>query len=970
MTYRRSLLTRWSRRDRLAVLVVATVVALLVGSTLVVVTAADETTRLAAHLNSTGTVAAYDDPAAARATAPADALVLPTATATLDGEPVTVVGVPESDPPPGIPIPEPPDPGAVRASSAATATSSPNTTLPTNATLSLAGESRTVQVRTVPRESTGVVPSWWYVGNTETVENLGTTGVVVVTPNEANGAGVDSSARDAPLVGGLPFFVQGTEQLLAGLAAVTGGVAVLVVVVVFSVTRMTVEDRLATLAVLRATGLNRRRLVALFAARAAVLTAVAVLAGAAAGVVLTNAAVNAAVFAGLPTTLSLQVTPRAAGLLGPALLAVLGVSVAAGTAATLPAARASPATLARRAEGATTDGNDLPPFEHLPKPAVPERLRPELLPVEAIVPTAATLAVFVAVVLVALTMASTVAPLSTPDETTVVQSGSGNPWSSRVDADYATALRGSGVDASPEVLVFSVVDGDPFLTRGVAFDAFANVSQASLVRGRAPETPEEAVVGQGLARSTGLDVGEGFALGGGNRASFARVTVVGVYRAPGLYDDHLLVPLSTARHLSNTGPGSVNLIRVSGNQTPTEGRPGTTPGGTPTPPGEVPGTETPTVTPDGPTLRFASVPDAGPPDATFLVTVRDEAGRPVGNATVSLGPRTVSTNGEGRATVTLPESGSYRLTASKRGYANASSPFEVSPGAGRRLTGSLTVASDGLGPLDRPVVSLALTNPWNRTLSRRVAVAGAGTRERVVELGPGETRTTEVELDRPGPGTHRVTATIDGRRVAATTVTVRGDDRVVAALATGGRTETVDSGLGRAASTAFGNLRVLLGTLVALAGAAAMATTTAAFARAVHSRRRTVGVYRATGATPRQLFVTVLGDAARIAAPATLLALVLGYAGTWLLARVGILTAFGVSLVPSVSVPALAATAAGTLVLALAGAAVAAAGLVRARPADLFDRGVGPGDAGGDRAAGPGAGAPPPAASDGGESDA
>jgi ABC-type lipoprotein release transport system permease subunit len=950
VTYRRSLLTRWSRRDRLAVLVVATVVALLVGSTLVVVTAADETTRLAAHLNSTGTVASHDDPATARANAPDDALVLPTATATVDGESVTVVGVPESDPPPGVPLPQPPDSGTVRVPSKANAAPLPN------ATLSLAGESQTVQVRTVSRESTGVVPSWWYVGDTRSVDRLGATGAVVVTLNGANEAAVNSPARDAPLVGGLPFFVRGTEQLLAGLAAVTAGIAVLVVVVVFSVTRMTVDDRLATLAVLRATGLDRRRLVALFAARAAILTAVGVLAGAAAGVVLTNAAVNAVVFAGLPTTLSLQVTPRAAGLLGPALLAVLGVGAAAGTAATLPAARASPGVLARRAEGATTDGGGLLPFDRLPTPAVPERLRPELLPAKAIVPTAATLAVFIAVVLVALTMASTVAPLSTPDETAVVQSGSGNPWSSRVDADYATALRGSGVDASPEVLVFSVVNEDPFLTRGVEFDAFATVSDASLVRGRAPQVPEEAVVGQGLARSTDLDVGETFALGGGNRPSFARVTVVGVYRAPGLYDDHLLVPLSTARHLSNTGPGSVNLIRVSGNETPTaEGRPGATPDGTPTTPGDVSGDETSTATPDGPTLRFAPVPDAGPPGATLLIIVQDRSGRPVTNATVSLGPQSVATDDAGRAAVTLPEAGSYRLTASKAGYRDASRQFAVSPGTDRRLIGSLAVASEDLGPLDRPVVSLSLANPWNRTLSRRVTVDGAGTRERAVELEPGEGTTTEVELDRPGPGTHRVTATVDGRRIAETTVTVRGDDRIVAALATGGRTETVDSGLGRAASTAFGNLRVLLGTLVALAGVATIATTTAAFARAVHSRRRTVGIYRATGATPRQLFVIILGNAARIAAPATLLALVLGYAGTWLLARIGVLTAFGVSLVPTVSVPALAATAAGTLVLALAGAAVAAAGLVRAQPAALFDRG---------------AGTPTAAASDGGESDA
>jgi len=1026
VSYRRALLVRWSRRDRLAVVVVATVVALLVGSTLVVVTAADETTQLAAHLNTTGGVTAYDDPEIARANAPPNALVLPTATATRDGTRVTVVGVPVSGVPDTLSVPPPPNSDTI------SPPSGPNTPLSAgaNATVTLDGDSGSLSLQSVPREQTGIVPSWWYVGHTETVQRLGVTGAVVLSPEASTLA--DAPVPDSPLVGGLPFFVRGTEQLLAGLGGVTVGVAVLVVVVVFSVTRMTVEDRLATLAVLRATGLGRRRLVALFATRAGILATVAVVGGAAAGVVLTNAAVNAAVFAGLPTTLSLRVTARVVGILGPALIAVLLVGILAGGAATVPAARLSPAALARRAEGAGSEsGGDGPSGvgARLAGLGPVDHLSPRVLPTDAVVPTAATLAVFVAVVLVAVTMAATVAPLSNPDETTVVQSGSSSPWSSRVDADYATALRASGVAASPEVFVFSVVDDDPFLTRGVAFDAFANVSDARLVAGREPDDPGEAVVGRDLARSTGISRGDRFALGGGNRPAFATVTVVGVYRAPGLYDDQLLVPLRTARHLSNTGPESVNVIRVArpasgpdsdrdtGAATdspagPTDQRtdlpdrfavvdvaapervsPGEPiaidvtvhNGGTadasrtltvtlgdttrtqtvslaagerrtitvtfdPLPSGQywlsVGNRTRPVTVGGGPTVRIDPLPDGGPPNATLLVTVRNATGQslstatgqPLPNATVSLGPREVRTDASGEARVPLPDAGSYRLTASRVGYANASRPFTVSAGVPRRLTGALTVASTDLGPLDRPTINVTLANPWNRSLQRDVTVSGADSRTRTVTLGPGERTNRDIELDRPGPGTHTVTATVDGRRLATTTLTVRGDERLVAALATGGRTETVDSGLGRAASTAFGNLRVLLGTLVALAAVATVATTTAAFARAVHSRRRTVGIYRATGATPRQVFATVLGDALRIAVPATVLALGLGYAGTWVLARAGVLTAFGVSLVPVISVPSLVATAVGTLSLALAGAAVAAGGLLRVEPATLFAR--------------------------------
>lgn len=1025
MSYRRALLVRWSRRDRLAVVVVATVVALLVGSSLVVVTAADETTQLAAHLNTTGAVTAYDDPATARANAPTDTLVFPVATATRDGEPVTVAGIPTSGVPETLSVPPPPDEGRVGIPTGthARVAQEANAALAreANATFTLSGESEAVRVQTTPRDTTGIVPSWWYVTRTATVERLGVTGAVVVSPDAS--AVADAPVPDAPLVGGLLFFVRGTEQLLAGLAAVTAGVAVLVVVVVFSVTRMTVEDRLSTLAVLRATGLPRRRLVALFATRATLLTTVAVVGGAAAGIVLTNAAVNVAVFAGLPTTLSLRVTGRVVGVLVPALLAVLVVGIVAGGAATLPAVRLSPGGLARRAAGAGPESaRDSSGFrDGFPGPALRERFRPTLLPGDALVPTAATLAVFVAVVLVAVTLSTTVAPLSNPDETTVVQSGSSSPWSSRVDADYATALRASGVAASPEVFVFSVVDDAPFLTRGVAFDRFANVSDATLVDGREPAGPGEAVIGRDLARSTDLGLGDTFALGGGNREAFATVTVVGMYRAPGLYDDQLLVPLRTARHLSNTGPDSVNVIRVS-RSAPGPGGDGVTgepgdagsptaaPGATPELPagitvvdvaapervspgesvpvevtvrnegtadasrtvtvalGNATGTRTVSLAPgerrtvtvtfdplapgryplsvagttatvtvaDGPTLLIGSIPNGGPPNATLHVTVRNETGRPVPNATVSIGPRTARADTNGEARVTLPGPGSYRLVAAKAGYANASHSFSVASGASRRLTGELTVASTDFGPLDRPVVNLTLTNRWNRSLERRVTLAGVGTRTRTVTLGAGERTSLDVELDRPGPGTHTVTATVDGRRLARVTLAVRGDDRLVAALATGGRTETVDSGLGRAASTAFGNLRVLLGTLVGLAGVATVATTTAAFARAVHSRRRTVGIYRATGATPRQLWTVVLADAVRIAAPATVLALVLGYAATWLLARVGVLTAFGVSLVPVVSLPTILVTAVGTLLLAVVGAAVAVAGLVRAEPATLF----------------------------------
>lgn len=60
MGYRRALVLRWSRRDRLAALVVALSVAFLVGTTLVVLAAGTQTAGMAAEFGSTGHVTHYD----------------------------------------------------------------------------------------------------------------------------------------------------------------------------------------------------------------------------------------------------------------------------------------------------------------------------------------------------------------------------------------------------------------------------------------------------------------------------------------------------------------------------------------------------------------------------------------------------------------------------------------------------------------------------------------------------------------------------------------------------------------------------------------------------------------------------------------------------------------------------------------------------------------------------------------------
>ena len=995
MSYRLALVGRWSRRDRLAVVVVATLVALLVGSAVVVLAAGAETTRLAADINASGSVTLYDNPARAPATGSSEVVVAPLARVTVGEQNVTLLGVPpDSGNGSALGVGAPPD-GTVHGLSALT-----DGTVDTGTTVTLTGPDGTVTRTVRPRGETGPVPPWWAVTSLETVEAVGTTDVVVV---DRGSTGVRElrgpPPNDAPLVSVFAFFVAGTDQLVGGLGALTVGTAVLVVVVVFSVTRMTVRDRLETLAVLRATGLSARRLLALFGVRVALLAGVGVAVGAAAGVVLTNAAVNAAVFLGVPTTLSLRITPTVFGVLAPAVVVVWLVGVSAGLVATLPAARRSPAALDRQARRGATD-----------RSAGSGRLswlRPDLLPANAVVPTAATLAVFVGVVLVSTSAVGAVAPLEAESEGTVLQDGASHPWASRVDADYSQALRAEGVPASGEVYVFSVVDGEPFFTRGANFTAFASVSNAGLTVGRAPRGPAEAVVGRDLARSNGIDVGDRLLLGGSDRSGFARVRVVGQYRAPGVFDDQLVVPLRTARHLSRVRPGDVNVVRfahgnVSGSSDGSPSNSGTV---TPTDrglkvrglsvpatvstnqslsaeivvtnPGATTASQTVTVTagpatasqrlslgpgqrrtvsislgslrPGRYTVRVADltrnvtvvagrplalspVPDRGPPNATLRLRVTNDSDQPVANATVTAGDTTAKTGPGGRTTLRLPTSGEITITATAEGYASVTQSVRIVDGIDRQPVGRLLVSPTRATLVDPPTATLTASNPWNRSLTRTLELGDAAW---TVTLAPGERVQRSTTLPRTGTGTQRVRATADGAVIARTSYEVTGDERVVAALATGGY-QVASSGLGQAASSALGNLRVLLGTLVGLAGLATVATTTAAFARTVHARRHTIGVYRATGATPRQVLGVILADAGRIALVATGLSLVVGFVATWLLARLDVLSAFGVALVPSVSPVTLLVTAAVSLLLALLGATVATLGLVRAQPTALF----------------------------------
>jgi hypothetical protein len=270
--------------------------------------------------------------------------------------------------------------------------------------------------------------------------------------------------------------------------------------------------------------------------------------GYAIGVIVAHGAVTVAVAVGLPTTLPVSVTGAVAQRLLALYTGILGIGCVAGGLAAYPVATCPPGLV----------GNRVQPREN----RLPDALSLSLLEWRTLVPTAATLATFVVVVSIVVGLATAAGPVLASGDVTVTEPGSVHPVASQVPAPYAEALREQGYDASGEILLFTAVDDQPFTARGADFGAFANVTDAELRRGRRPSRPDEAVIGAGLARTLGVDVGERLTIGGSTRPGLTRLTVVGTFEAPGGSDDQLIVPLATARQLAGVGPDEVQFVRL------------------------------------------------------------------------------------------------------------------------------------------------------------------------------------------------------------------------------------------------------------------------------------------------------------------------------------------------------------------------------------------------------------------------
>ena len=1002
MGYRNALLFRWSRRDRLTVVVVAVTAAFLIGTVLLLFTAVTYSETFAEPLANSGTVT-YHDADGGPPDAGGNVTVLPTATASANGTEVRLVGIP-------------PDTPRVLVEGSAQWQEGRLPTIPDGVdargpvaqqrTRAVSGSNGTVSLSVVPQErGTTFLSDRWYATNASTAQRVGVTGYFVID-RSPSGTGLGSlPGEGAPLVSALLYVLGGLEQVLwaLGVAAAAGGL--LVLIVVYNVTRMSVRDRLDAIRVIRSTGAPGWRVGLLFTLRAGLLVTTGVVLGYAVGLVLIKALVNVAIYVGLPIALDVTVSGQSATVVA----AVAGIFVlmglVAGALAAYPAATRPPATLGGRHARSGQSGQST-------LARVRGWVAPTFLSWRSVVPTAATLTVFGITFLLVVSVAGLASPLggAAGDTGTITQAGAPHPLNSRLDAEYASALRADGTPASPEIIYAQVSDGQPYMAHGAEYDLFANVTGATLVDGRRPQRYDEAVVGSDLARTLDVGVGDELTVSGSVKPGIRRVTIVGRYDAPGTLDDLLILPLDSAADLA-TGRGQVHMIRVEG---PVSGITDAGPGAANrsgavvtgiSGPGRVTrgdavnlsvtvrnvGTErasrevavryrgerrtTTVAVPPGQersgTVSFeaselgtwnatageyahsvtvvspnaieipAQLPSQAPPGSGLSVPVLTKTGDRVSNATVAVNGPSLRTGASGVAVVPLPrEPGNYTITA-RSGDQTATHDIQVVRGAQRELYGEVSVSPSSGSVLTTPTLTVGLANPWQEPLVRDVRVVGPGvSRNRTVYMPPGNATRTRFSPDggRGQPGTYTYRVTANGTTLGTTTYTVTGDRRLASAVASSG-SYAAGTPIERSVEGVFGNVQLILGVLVVLSALSTVGSTTATFAQGVHARRQAIGIHRSTGATQWRVLRTVLADIARIAVPATALALGLSVLALQILERAGWLVFFGFRLSARTPPTVLAAIFAGGVSLALFGALVATVPYLTASPVSLLPSG-------------------------------
>ncbi|KYH24953.1 FtsX-like permease family protein [Halalkalicoccus paucihalophilus] len=1010
MGYQHVLLRQWSRRDWLTVVIVAVSTAFLVGTTLLLLTAGMHITTVSSDLATSTTATHHNSLADAEEAAGDDAIVFPIATVQDEsGTEHTVIGIPPDAPSEladattswqTATIPPPGDPETV---------SGP---VSEEQTIEFEGQQGTTTLTATPQEEETIFPSWWYTASSSTVETLGPTEAITIetggtmTGDFTSFLPSDQSNTGVPLISALVLLLAGMHEVLQLLAVATVAGAVIILVVLYSVTRISVRERIETIEIIRSTGGTPLRVLSLFGLRSTLLAFVGVLSGFFVGVVVTHLSIALATWAGISITLEPRLTPSVLRILVPMLAMLVLVGCIAGILAARPAVNVPPTALQSHAGQRSN-----PPVIRRLTTHLPSSFSPTLLDWRILIPTGATLTVFILLVLLIGGLGTAIAPLQTTQSGTLTSADATHPIDSRLDVEVADAFHAEGINASPEVVLAQVHDGQPYLARGANYSDFAAVTNAELVEGHAPTAPDEAVVGQSLAESQDLTVGDTRTLGGSDSPGVARVTIVGVYETDGLADSQLIVPLETSHQLS-LKPGTVHVVRTAGNvdavfdtpdssQTPPEER---IVQGINTPETAVQGESVPitvhvyndesstvsqtltvnagqqtierdvtlepdederleinhtfestgsqtvsaqgherTVTVSAPDSLMLpeTLPTNVPPGDTLLVPVTTSTEEPVADATVSIDGTEATTDTNGIARIELPESeGEYNLTATADGQEEVNHQIQVIEGQQRLLGAAVTVDPRTGTPNTTPEATVTLMNHWSVDRTQDIRVASpTGEQGRTVTLAPGESGTIERTIGESDqqipPGEYEIEVTADEETIATEPYEVLDGDFALEQIPDGAQYQS-GAALGQVIENTVGNIQILFGTMIVLAGLMTIGSTTAAFTQAVHARRKAIAVYRSTGARRMRVLRIIVTDACKLAIPAVILAALGALIALVVLNALGLLSVFGVQLMTDVPPGIILLSLIGAIAIAVCSAALAVLPILRLSPTAVW----------------------------------
>ncbi|MFC6905827.1 ABC transporter permease [Halalkalicoccus tibetensis] len=1010
----------------MTVAIIAVSTAFLVGTTLLLLTVGTQFAAITGDV-STSTTATYHDSVADAENATGDgAIVFPVAIVDDEsGTEHTVIGIPADAPRELDDASTGPNEATIPPPGESQTLSGPSSE---DQTVQFAGQQGEITATVTPHDEDTLFPSWWYTAESSTVETLGPTEAIAIetsgeiTDEEPTIFNLEQFDTGVPLVSAHAFLLTGMSEVLQVLAVATGAGAVVIMVVLYSVTRISVWERLETLAIIRSTGGTPLSVLSLFGIRSTLLALVGVFGGFLIGSITPPLVVALASWAGLSVTLEPRLTWPILRVLIPMLTVLVVVGALAGVLAARPAVTVAPTALQGLSGQRQTSS-----LVHQLTTCVPSSLSPTLLDWRTLIPTGATLTVFILLVLLIGGIGAAAAPLDTTETGTVTSADASHPIDSRLDIETADAFRAEGIDASPELMIGQVNDGESYLARGANYSDFAAVTDAELIDGHEPAAPDEAVIGSSLAETQDVSIGETRMLGGSDRPGVSQVTIVGVYETDSMADDQLIVPLETGHELA-LDTGTVHVIRTAGDADAALGSPDESTGiidtvfdtrdgsedttdaemvqevrapetaasdesvpisvylrndesaavtetleieaGDQTVEREVTlepnkeaqieinhtfdstGSQTVAVgdhsqnitvlAPD--TLVFPeTLPAEAPPGETLLVPVTTPDDDPVSDATVSLDGVQATTNDDGIAQIELPETeGEYELSATQADQDSVSHEIEVIDGQQRLFGADLEITPQTGTPSTAPETTVTLMNHWMEGQTQEIQVnSPADEQTETVTLAPGESMSTDrtvgdgdAKQEIP-PGEYQIEMTADEEPIATETYEVLDGDFDLESIAGDAQYQS-GAAMGQLIDQTLGNMQVLFGTMIILAGLMTVGSTTAVFAQAVHARRKAIAIHRSTGARPIRVLRIIVLDACKLAIPAVLLAAIGALLTLFLLRAVGLLSVFGIQLTTDLSPVLVLLTLLGAVAIAVCSAVLAVLPALRSSPTAVW----------------------------------